>query len=452
MQLKSWAMAMSLVLAPSFISTAGNAKTASQLRQLDHFVRAQGTQFVLDGKPYHFVGTNFWYGMNLAMAAPDGDQARLRRELDRLRQLGVTNLRIMASSEGPNTAPYRMRPALQPQAGQYDERVYQGLDVLLAEMKLRGMKGVLCLGDFWQWSGGFAQYVSWAEGDSAIPYPDHGDWDGFQKYSARFYSNAKAMGYYSSFVDAIVTRINSVTGQAYRDDATIMAWQLANEPRGMDHPQEFVQWVAESSNRIRKLDRNHLITVGSEGTTPSSDAHTLPEVVHALPNIDYLTFHIWIQNWGLYDPLHSETYASSLDFAHEYIKTHVAMAERLHKPAVLEEFGIARDQGSFSPAASVKQRDAYYADLFSSVYKSAQSGSALNGVNFWAWAGEGRPVHVGGNWETGDAWIGDPPHEPQGWYSVYDEDIGTVAIIRDYAHAMQQLPASWDVRHQQTTR
>ena len=437
MRLVLWAA--SALIAMITPTTASRCLASVGEDSRDAFVRVEGSQFLLAGKPYHYVGTNFWYGMNLASAGTGGDQARLRRELDHLQTLGVTNLRIMASSEGPNTAPYRMRPALQPAPGIYDEAIYRGLDLLLVEMRQRGMRGVLCLSDFWQWSGGFPQYVSWAEGGSAIPYPDHGDWDQFEKYSARFFVNSKAKAYYDAFVDKVVGRVNSLTGQPYRDDPTIMAWQLANEPRGMDHPLEFVQWVKDSSNRIRSLDHNHLISTGSEGSTPSDYANTLPEVIHALPNIDYLTFHIWIQNWGWYDPQRSDTYGPSLGLAHDYIAAHVAIAERLHKPAVLEEFGIARDQGSFQPAATVRQRDAYYRDIFSTVYASTSAGSALNGINFWAWAGEGRPVHVGGTWQPGDAWIGDPPHEPQGWYSVYNEDVGTIAIIRDYAQAMQQV-------------
>ena len=40
----------------------------------------------------------------------------------------------------------------------------------------------------------------------------------------------------------------------------------------------------------------------------------------------------------------------------------------------------------------------------------------------WAWGGEGRPRSPGGYWAAGDDVIGDPPHEPQGWYSVFDAD------------------------------
>ena len=40
---------------------------------------------------------------------------------------------------------------------------------------------------------------------------------------------------------------------------------------------------------------------------------------------------------------------------------------------------------------------------------------------------------------TGDPWTGDPPHENQGWYSVYDKDATTIRIIRDYAEKFLEL-------------
>jgi mannan endo-1,4-beta-mannosidase len=32
--------------------------------------------------------------------------------------------------------------------------------------------------------------------------------------------------------------------------------------------------------------------------------------------------------------------------------------------------------------------------------------------------------------------MGDPPHEPQGWYGVFDSDASTQAIIRAHAAAL----------------
>ena len=34
------------------------------------------------------------------------------------------------------------------------------------------------------------------------------------------------------------------------------------------------------------------------------------------------------------------------------------------------------------------------------------------------------------------AYLGDPPHEPQGWYGVFDGDESTQAVVRAHAEAI----------------
>ena len=132
----------------------------------DHFgfVVRDGTKLRIEaeggpgsiGKEYKYLGVNYWYGANVASKGPGGDRQRLERELDNLAEMGVTNLRVMAASEGPDSEPYRMVPAMQISPGVYNEDVLDGLDYLLHEMRKRGMRAVMCLGNFWAWSGGKA--------------------------------------------------------------------------------------------------------------------------------------------------------------------------------------------------------------------------------------------------------------------------------------------------------
>src|SRR5688500_13680993 len=65
----------------------------------DQFVRREGTRFTIGGETYRYAGANMWYAAYLGADAPYGNRDRLRRELDRLAELGVRNLRILASSE-----------------------------------------------------------------------------------------------------------------------------------------------------------------------------------------------------------------------------------------------------------------------------------------------------------------------------------------------------------------
>jgi len=391
--------------------TAEPSSTAVQ-----SFVTVQDGKFTLAGLPYTFVGANFWQGMNLGLA----DRPRLDAELDRLQKLGLTNLRVMASSEGPNTEPHRMVPALMVSPGVYDKRVLDGLDYLIAAMGKRGLRAVMVLNNYWQWSGGMAQYVSWHE-KSAIPYP--GDWGVFMAYSARFYACADCQAWYRSHIRAMLDHTNPYTGLKYRDDPAIFSWELANEPRR--YPQT---WIDDTAAYVKSLDPHHLVTTGSEGTPPGEQQDFTK--THSGPAIDYATIHIWPQNWGWYDPQDPSTYASAEAQARAYFQDHAAQMAALRKPLVLEEFGLARDgqpvHDIYDPKSPTTYRDRFYQAMYDEVHKSFSSGGPAAGDNFWAWAGEARP---------GGTWLGDPPHETPGWYSVYDADASTLAIIA--AHVAQ---------------
>ncbi|HEY0659297.1 MAG TPA: hypothetical protein VGD05_12520, partial [Pyrinomonadaceae bacterium] len=81
------------------------------------FVSVKNHQFFTDGKPYYFIGTNYWYGSLLGLEKDKKKgAARLRKELDFLKANGVTNLRVMAGAEGSGmiNGVMRVAPPLQP--------------------------------------------------------------------------------------------------------------------------------------------------------------------------------------------------------------------------------------------------------------------------------------------------------------------------------------------------
>jgi mannan endo-1,4-beta-mannosidase len=410
----------------------------------DRFVTVRGTELRLAGRSYHFVGANYWQAMNLASRGPGGDRQRLLRELDEMKAHGITNLRILAASEGPDTEPLRIVPALLQAPGVYNADLLDGLDFALQALADRGMKAIMTLGNMWPWSGGFAQHLVWAGLASSIPYPSppsSGDSDEYQRFTAEFYGNTRAVSSYLDHLTKIVNRVNHHTQTPYRDDPTIMAWELANEPRALSHVDSYLAWIATSAQLIKSLDPDHLVTIGSEGDT-SQPGHSGTEYLrdHALSAIDYGTAHVWAQNWGWYDPRDPvTTYAPAVARARAYIDSHVSRTRTLDKPIVFEEFGLGRDLGGFSPASPVTVRDQYYAEILDHLHAAARGG-AVAGANFWGYAGEGRPVPPGGQWwQPGDAFVADPPHEPQGWYSVYNSDTSTLAVVERFSRRMSDL-------------
>ena len=95
-------------------------------------------------------------------------------------------------------------------------------------------------------------------------------------------------------------------------------------------------------------------------------------------------------------------------------------------------------------------RDAYFAAMLQEVVDHATDPrSPLTAANFWAWGGEGRPRRprepseplLGAHcWQQGDALVGDPPHEAAGWYSVFDVDASTHAVLSNFSAALARLP------------
>ena len=428
--------------------TASTPETSDDRSRDDGFVTVRGTEFRVVGRSYHFVGANYWQAMNLASRGPGGDRQQLLRELDELKAHGITNLRLMAASEGPDTEPLRIVPALLQAPGVYNVDLLDGLDFALKALADRDMKAIMTLGNMWHWSGGFGQYVVWAGRARSIPYPPPhpgGDWDEYQRFAAEFYGNARAVSYYLDHVTKIVTRVNPYTSTPYRDDPTIMAWELANEPRALSNVDDYLAWVAASAQLVKSLDHNHLVTIGSEGDT-SEPGYSGTEYLrdHSLSAIDYGTAHVWAQNWGWYDPVDADsTYAPAVALAKSYIDSHVSRTLTLDKPIVFEEFGLARDLNSFSPASTVTVRDQYYAELLGHLHGFAKN-NAVAGANFWAYAGESRPVQPFGLWwQPGNAFLADPPHEPQGWYSVYNSDTSTLEVVERYSRLMSELDGAW---------
>lgn len=422
-------------------SYAADANKTAGPPEQSGFVSVKGRHFQLDGKPYYYAGANFWYGMYLG-SPRDGDRARLTQELDQLASQGVLNLRVLAISEA-SSLKRAVTPSVVQGPGQLDETLWQGLDFLLAEMAKRDMKAVLYLNNFWQWSGGMSQYMAWTTG-KPINDPDvSGDWNGFMSGSAAFYREPKATAAFESAVRRLLTRKNSVNGREYAADPTIMSWQLANEPRpGPDstHFDAFVKWIDGTAGLIKKLAPKQLVSTGNEGWMGTAGNRELFVKAHATKNVDYLTYHMWAPNWTWFDPKKpAETYDGAWARMQDYLNWHIDTANRMGKPIVLEEFGINRDGGAFSPAATTIYRDRFYTGIYGLLARRAAAGDAIAGSNFWAWGGVGRTHNADFMWKPGDSFVGDPPQEAQGLYCVFDSDASTISIISAHARQMGGL-------------
>ena len=408
------------------------------------FVKIKDGRMAVNDRPYYYVGTNAWYLPLLASHVEGGDSIRLKHELDRLSRLGIKNLRILVGADGQPTS-RKVFPILQPEAGVYSEELLVALDRLMVELRRRDMKAVLYLNNSWSWSGGYASYLRWADGDEAERV-DTMQWNAWCRHAAHFAQNRRAQELFLRHVRFIVSRTNSLTGRPYSEDPALMAWQIGNEPRAFSEPSKepFARWIAETAALIKQLDANHLVSVGSEGIMGCELDARLYARLHADPNIDYLTIHIWPQNWswvkrsevaaGDQRKLMRQQLEAVYSHTEDYIHQHADLARSLHKPLVIEEFGYPRDGGAFAPETSTRARDAYYQFILDRLIRSRKDSDVLCGVNFWGWNGQARNQHTW--WQRGDAYMADPAQEEQGLYGVYDSDR-TVRVLKCAARRLR---------------
>jgi mannan endo-1,4-beta-mannosidase len=192
----------------------------------------------------------------------------------------------------------------------------QKVDFLLAEASKRHLKLIIAFLDFWAYTGGVQQMRAWY---------------GSSDKSTFFFKNQRTKGDYERWIEHVVRRVNPLTGLAYRDDPTIMAWELMNE--GNAEPESLrLTWTTEMSSYVKSLDPNHLIGSGNASVSDKMSDLTVP-------TIDFGTWH----GYPLYYKL---TVAQFDDTISEFCR----LAAIAKKPALLEEFGYARSNAGYVEA------------------------------------------------------------------------------------------------------
>jgi mannan endo-1,4-beta-mannosidase len=199
----------------------------------------------------------------------------------------------------------------------------------------------------WNDFGGMDQYVRWRD----ISTGGHGTW-----YHDSFYTDPVIRGWYQGWISHLLNHTNALTGLKYKDDPTIMTWELGNEPRCQSagaYPRSadcttntLIQWADTMSTYIKQVDNKHLVSVGDEGfyclPNPTHWTESCGEGVDtvaftALPNIDVMSFHMYPDYWG-----------TDVAWGVDWIKSHFAAARALGKPAMLGEFGL-KDKSMRNP-------------------------------------------------------------------------------------------------------
>jgi mannan endo-1,4-beta-mannosidase len=208
----------------------------------------------------------------------------------------------------------------------------QRLDYVVAKAGNLGLRLVIPFVNNWNDFGGMDQYVRWRGG----------------RYHDDFFTDPLIRTWFKAWIAHVLNRVNSITGVAYKDDPTIMVWELANEPRclsGGAYPrsstcstQTLIDWAADMSAYVKTLDANHLVSVGDEGfyCRPGADDWTenCGEGVDTLrladlPHVDVASLHLYPESWG-----------KTPEWGTEWITRHLLHARALRERPFLGEFGL----------------------------------------------------------------------------------------------------------------
>ncbi|RVW60062.1 Mannan endo-1,4-beta-mannosidase 5 [Vitis vinifera] len=321
---------------------------ARVLLQSSGFVQTRNTQFILNGSPFFFNGFNSYWMMNVA--ADPSQRSKLSDVFSQATAARLSVCRTWAFNDGGTQA-------LQISPGVYDERVFQGLDFVISEARKNGVRLILSLSNNYKDFGGRPQY-------------------------------------------RVLTRINTITRVAYKDDPTIMAWELINEPRcQVDYSGKTINgWIQEMASYVKSIDNNHLLTVGMEGfygdSMPEKKAINPGYQVgtdfisnHLVKEIDFTTIHAYPDIW-----LSGKDDGSQMAFMQRWMTSHLTDSETIiKKPMVFSEFGkSSKDQGY-----SISARDTFLNAVYTNIYNFARSGGIGGGL-VWQLMAEGMQSYDDG--------------------------------------------------------
>lgn len=354
---------------------------AAQAAPLEHFITAKGDQLMEGDQAFRFISFNIpnlhYVEDNVAFGVPNPhrlpDRFEVTDALQSIAQQGGTATRIyVLSVVRTNDLPGTPRHVLGP--GKFNEAAFVAMDEMMKAANEAGVRVIIPFVDMWSWWGGIAEYA------------------GFRgKPAAAFWTDPQVIADFKETIRFLVTRTNTLTGQAYRDDKAVLAWETGNE---LLSP---APWTKEIAAYIKSLDKNHLIIDGFHTTVLRPESLAMPEV-------DIVTTHHY--------PGGKETYA-------ELARANWAKAKG-KKPYFVGEFGFCDTPTVAATLDAVIDTGCSGALVWSLRYRNRDGG--------FYWHSE----PAGGNLYKAYHWPGFPTG------ADYDE-INAMALLRRKAYAIRGL-------------
>ena len=217
-------------------------------------------------------------------------------------------------------------------------------DKVVESARVHGIKLIPCLSNNWFEFGGVDTFV---------------DRFAVEKSHSSFFAEEQVVQSFKRLVHHILHRNNTLTHTLYKDDPTILAWDLINEPRckgnnpyyprGLNCTAETISvWLKDILSFTKAEDTNHLVTFADEGffnsnKTPRSYPGCLDYLTDGSQGdyeanaqlVDIIGIHLYLNQWC--PDLDKESFiANSLG----YFSDHLQVARAMGKPFFVSEFGF----------------------------------------------------------------------------------------------------------------
>jgi mannan endo-1,4-beta-mannosidase len=303
----------------------------------NHFVQRQHHRLFHRGQPFRVAGANNYYPMYVSQTMVDDlFNKAAASSFNVMRFWGFIDIGNQDGSnsvDGIHNGVYFHYWNGSAPAFNDGPTGLQHLDYVIYRAGQLGLKVVIPFVNNWNQFGGMDQYVRWAGG----------------QFHDQFYTDPTIRGWYHDWIAHVLNHVNTYTGVAYKDDATIMSFDLANEPRcsaGGVYPQSancttktLTAWADEVSTFVKTIDKRHLLSAGDEGfycDDPNSSDFTIncsqgvdTIALASVPNMDAMSYHLYPDAWG-----------KTPAWGTQWIARHIADSHRLGERAVLGELGL----------------------------------------------------------------------------------------------------------------
>jgi mannan endo-1,4-beta-mannosidase len=225
---------------------------AAQSGQNDEFVRRSGSKLVLAEKEFRYSGPNIeWLGLEAyGPHDPAGPRYPSHFEvddvLDTAKEMGARVVRSQTLGDSVNCD-----LCIEPRPGVFNPNAFASVDYAIKAAHDRGLRLIVTLG------GDCADCELSGPGQYLL-------WKGTRDIK-RFFADPEVIASFEAHIAAVLNHKNALTGIAYKDDPTILAWENCNlcgiglvwTARGLNLD-PYWPWIDTIGHFIKSIDPHHL--------------------------------------------------------------------------------------------------------------------------------------------------------------------------------------------------